>query len=196
MQKAERKGSESGVPGTSDSNRIWGCTVMKKILIMDEMNYPADSDEIFRVAVRGIIFVEGKLLMIESDSGELKLPGGGINDGEDDRRALVREVKEETGYDVILDTIEPFGEIEEKRLSVHEPKIWHQISRLYFCRVDPAKGQCNYTENEIKSGFRQVLYSIEDALEKSKGVLEKDGVQAWNQREYKTLLLIRDHIKS
>ena len=169
---------------------------MKRILIMDEMNYPPDLDEIYRVAVRGIIFVEGKLLMIESDSGELKLPGGGLDDGEDDCQALVREVKEETGYDVIIHTIEPFGEIEEKSLSILEPKLWHQISRLYFCKVNPTKGQCKYTENEIKSGFRQVLYSIEDALEKSKGVLEKDGVQAWNQREYKTLLLIRDHLKS
>ena len=169
---------------------------MKKLLIMDEMNYPPDLDEIYRVAVRGIIIVEGKLLMIESDSGELKLPGGGLDDGEDDCQALVREVKEETGYDVIIHTIEPFGEIEEKRLSILEPKLWHQISRLYFCKVNPTKGQCKYTENEIKSGFRQVLYSIEDALEKSKRVLEKDGVQAWNQREYKTLLLIRDHLKS
>ena len=169
---------------------------MKRILIMDEMNYPSGLGEIYRVAVRGIIIFEGKLLMIESDSGELKLPGGGIDYGEDDCQALVREVKEETGYDVIPNTIEPFGEIEEKRLSIREPKLWHQISRLYFCKVNPTKGQCNYTEDEIKRGFRPVLYSIEDALEKCKSVLERDGVQAWNQREYKTLLLIRDHLES
>lgn len=170
--------------------------MMKRILILDEKNYPPDLDEIYRVAVRGIIFIEGKLLMVESNSGELKLPGGGINDGEDDYQTLVREVKEETGYDVILSTIEPFGEIEEKRLSILEDKLWHQISRLYFCQVNPTKGQCNYTEDEIKSGFRQVMYSIEDALKKSQRVLERDGMQAWNQREYKTLLLIRDYIRS
>lgn len=94
---------------------------------------------------------------------------------------------------MIPDTIEPFGEIEEKRMSIREPKLWHQISRLYFCKVNPVKGQCHYSENEIKPGFRYVLYSIEDALGKSKSVLEKEGLQAWNQREYKTLLLIRDH---
>ena len=54
---------------------IYGGPVMKKLLIMDEMNYPPDLDEIYRVAVRGIIIVEGKLLMIESNSGKLKLPG-------------------------------------------------------------------------------------------------------------------------
>lgn len=168
---------------------------MEKILIMDEKNYAPDLEEIYRVAVRGIIFIDGKLLMIEDGFGEVKLPGGGIDDGEDDYKALAREVKEETGYDVILDTIVPFGEIEEKRLSVQEPMIWHQISRLYFCDVYPEKGICDYTENEKKYGFRQVLYTLDEALEINKRMLEREGKQAWNQREYNTLLLIRDHLE-
>lgn len=167
---------------------------MEKILIMDEHNYPLDLEEIYRVAVRAIIFIDGKLLLIEDSFGEVKLPGGGVEDIEDDYQALVREVKEETGYDVIPETIIPFGEIEEKRLSVHEPMIWHQISHLYFCDVHPEKGLCNYTENEKKYGFRQVLYTLEEALEKNRIMLEKEGKQAWNQREYKTLLLIKDYL--
>lgn len=168
---------------------------MKRILVMDEKNYSTDLDEIYRVAVRGIIFIDGKLLMIENDFGEVKLPGGGIDSGEDDCKALVREVKEETGYDVILESIVPFGEIEEKRLSVREPMIWHQISRLYFCDVYPEKGLCDYTENEKKHGFKQVLYSLDEAIEKNGAMLEKEGKQAWNQREYKTLLLIQDYLQ-
>lgn len=49
---------------------------MKRILIMDEKNYSLDLEEIYRVAVRGIVFIGGKLLMIENDFGEVKLPGG------------------------------------------------------------------------------------------------------------------------
>ena len=52
---------------------------MKRILIMDEKNYSLNLEEIYRVAVRGIVFIGGKLLMIEDDFGEVKLPGGGIN---------------------------------------------------------------------------------------------------------------------
>ena len=74
---------------------------MERILIMDEKNYTLDLDEIYRVAVRGIIFIDGKLLMIEDVFGEVKLPGGGIDYGENDYEALVREVKEETALDVI-----------------------------------------------------------------------------------------------
>jgi 8-oxo-dGTP pyrophosphatase MutT (NUDIX family) len=169
---------------------------MKKILVMDEENYDPDLPEIYRLSVRGIVFLDGKLLMIEDDFGEVKLPGGGIDEGEDDYQALIREVKEETGYNVVKESVVPFGEIEEKRLSVHEPMIWHQISRLYFCNVYSEQGECEYTENEKKYGFKQVWYTLDEAIEKNKSMLEKEGRRAWNQREYKTLLLIKDYCGS
>lgn len=168
---------------------------MEKILVMDEHNYDENLEEIYRISVRGIIFVAGKLLMIESSFGEVKLPGGGMDQGEDEYQTLVREVKEETGYDVIPESIKPFGEIEEKRLAVYEPMIWHQINRLYFCDVYSEQGKCEYSKNEKEEGFHQVFYTIEEALEKNERMLEKEGLQAWNQREYKTLLLIRDYLK-
>ena len=168
---------------------------MEKILVMDEHNYDENLEEIYRISVRGIIFVAGKLLMIESSFGEVKLPGGGMDPGEDEYQALVREVKEETGYDVIPKSIKPFGEIEEKRLAVYEPMIWHQINRLYFCDVYAEQGQCEYSENEKEEGFHQVFYTIEEALEKNERMLEKEGLQAWNQREYKTLMLIKDYLE-
>lgn len=74
--------------------------------------------------------------------------------------------------------------------------IWHQISRLYFCDVYPEKGLCDYTQNERKYGFRQVFYTLDEALEINKKMLEKEGKQAWNQREYKTLLLIKENLES
>ncbi|MCX4308342.1 MAG: NUDIX domain-containing protein [Acetatifactor sp.] len=165
---------------------------MEKILVMDEHNYDDNLEEILRISVRGIIFVNGKLMMVENSFGEVKLPGGGMELGEEDYQVLLREVKEETGYDVIPESIKPFGEIEEKRLSVHEPMIWHQINRLYVCDVYPEQGQCTYTDVEKKHGFHLVFYTIEEALEKNRRMLEKEGRQAWNQREYNTLLLIKD----
>ena len=56
---------------------------MEKLLVMNEHNYDDNLQEIYRVSVRGIIFVAGRLLMIESSSGEIKLPGGGLESGED-----------------------------------------------------------------------------------------------------------------
>lgn len=169
---------------------------MKKILTLDAENYPGDMEEIFRIAVRGIICIGGKILMIEDNLGEVKLPGGGMEDGEDDLQTLCREVREETGFVVVPDSVVLFGEIEEKRLSAHEDRIWHQISRLYFCDVEENRQECEYSANEKRHGFRPALYSIEEAIAKNEFRLQTRIKMAWNLREYKTLLLIQEYMKN
>lgn len=168
---------------------------MNKILIMDEKNYDELLPEIYRVAVRGIIFVNGKLLLIRSGFGEVKFPGGGMEEGEDDITALVRETLEETGYHVIESSIREFGEVVEKRLSTNEPMIWHQINRYYFCEVDGGKEECNYTESEKECGFYQVFYTLDEAIKINEEMLEREGVRAWNQREYRVLKLLKEYLE-
>ena len=164
---------------------------MKKILVMDEKNYDESMEEIYRVSVRGIIFVDNKLLLIQSDFGEVKFPGGGQEHGENDMETLVRETLEETGYHIIPDSVRAFGEVEEKRLSTKEPKIWHQINRYYFCDVGDVQEECHYTANERKYGFHQVWYSLEDAIRVNEEMLNREGILPWNQREYNVLKLIK-----
>ncbi len=163
---------------------------MKRLLLMDKRDYSDTVSVIERVAVRGIIFREGKLLMIESEAGELKLPGGGQEEGEDDITTLIREVREETGYEVLPDTVTGFGYIEEKRRSYDEPAIWHQFSHLYFCEVSDTCGECDYSERERKAGFSKVWYTPDEAA----GLMfsRKNG-KAWNSREYNTINLIKEY---
>jgi len=109
---------------------------MERLLLLDANDYDEDMDEWARVAVRGIVFIGDKLLLLDDNKDEVSLPGGGQDEGESDADTLIREIREETGYSVIPDTIRPFGYIEEKRRdfkSYHESRIFHQISRLYFC---------------------------------------------------------------
>lgn len=167
---------------------------MKKLLVMDAKDYDPTMEEILRVAVRAITFIDGKLLMINSSFGELKFPGGGQEKGESDEETLIRETLEETGYHVIPESIRAFGEVEEKRLSVHEPKIWHQINRYYFCDVDSSYEECRYTESEKKYGFYRVLYSLDDAIRINEETLRKEGAHSWHQREYQVLKLIWEHL--
>ena len=167
---------------------------MKQILIMDAGNYDPTLPEIYRVAVRGIIFVDGKLLLIQSDFGEVKFPGGGKEGEESDKDTLIREVLEETGFHVIPESIKEFGEVVEKRLSVHEPMIWHQINRYYFCEIDSIQEECHYTENELKHGFHQVWFTLDEAISINEEMLSREGRKAWNQREYNVLKLIKEAI--
>ncbi len=166
---------------------------MKRLLFLDGEDYTDDMPEIVRTAVRGIIFTGGKLLLIEDNKNEVKLPGGGREEGETDMDTLVREVREETGCSVITETVRPFGYIEEKRKSFKGDAIWHQFSRLYFCDVADERGDTDYSENEKERGMRAVTFTVDEAIAKNHAMLNDIGVQTWNQREYRTLLLIKEY---
>lgn len=168
---------------------------MKRLLLLDAKNYSEDMDEFVRVAVRGIIFVGDKLLLIEDSKGEVKLPGGGQEEGESDEETLVREVREETGCTVIPESIRPFGYIEEKRKdlkSYNGGGIFRQISRLYFCEVSDERGETDFSENEKRCGMQFRMYTLDEAIAKNRAMLDKVGELARNQREYRTLLLIKE----
>lgn len=167
---------------------------MEKILVMDAHDYDAHLEEIYRVAVRGIIFVQGKLLLVESRFHEVKFPGGGQEDGEDDIQTLVRETLEETGYHVITESVRAFGEVEEKRLSMYEDKIWHQINRYYFCEVEESQEACSYTESEKKYGFHQVWYTLDEAIGKNEEMLAAEGEKSRNRREYNVLKRLKGYM--
>lgn len=167
---------------------------MKRLLILDANDYSDEMDEVVRTAVRGIIFVGDKIMLIEDSSGGVKLPGGGQEDGESDTDTLIREIREETGCSVIPDTIRPFGYIEEKRRdtkSQHQGVVFRQISRLYFCEVSSKRGETELSKQEKSCGMRSGMYTIDEAIAKNRAILDTVGEYAWNQREYRTLLLIK-----
>lgn len=59
---------------------------------------PANIKVISRTGVRAIIWSGQNLLMMKSNRGDYKFPGGGVEAGESDKQALARELLEETGY--------------------------------------------------------------------------------------------------
>lgn len=167
---------------------------MQSILVLDEKNYDPALPELRRVAVRGIIFIEGKLLLVGSNSEEVEFPGGGQEENETDLDTLVREIAEETGYRVLPGSVRPLGQVEEKRLSFHEPMIWHQINRYYFCDVEPYSGQCRYSENEKADGSHPVMCSLDEAIRLNEEGQQREGMQTWGQREMAVLKLLQKQL--
>jgi 8-oxo-dGTP pyrophosphatase MutT (NUDIX family) len=168
---------------------------MKRILTIDLHNYDQITEEIRRTAVRGIIIQNNRILLIKTINNQVKFPGGGQEPNEDDISTLIREVKEETGYKIKLESIKPFGEVLEKRLAKYEPKIWHHTSHYYFCDIYGNPDKTDFTDSEKKYDMHPVWITIDEAIELNRKMLNTEGNLPWNNREYLTLIELKNYLK-
>ena len=89
-----------------------------------------------RHGVYGILVENNKVLMVKTQSGPLSIwnfPGGGIDSGENEEQALVRECREEIGADVTVH--ECLYAPEE--LFVHPALGYQSVMRYYRIALVP-----------------------------------------------------------
>jgi len=91
------------------------------------------------------------LLFQRFDNYKWNLPGGGVNKEETPRNALIREVKEETGYEVI-----PLWQIGGDYINISSSGKIEDIARIFFCIV--VKGRLRKTSESRNYGW----YSLEN----------------------------------
>ena len=115
-----------------------------------------------REAARAIVFDENNsiALLHATKNGYFKLPGGGIEKGEDTMTALKRECREEIGCDI--EVIKELGVIREYRKKY---KL-NQISYCFIAKVIGSKGIPHLMEDEIAEGFEVVWMPIAEAKTK------------------------------
>ncbi|MFA4999600.1 MAG: NUDIX domain-containing protein [Parcubacteria group bacterium] len=113
-----------------------------------------------REAGRAVVFDEDDkiALLYVRQEDYYKLPGGGIEDGEDVREALNRECLEEAGCNI--DITNELGSIVEYRKSMN----LKQISYCFMAKVKGSKGAPNFTDEEEQRGFELVWLSYKEAL--------------------------------
>lgn len=110
-----------------------------------------------RTSCRGLIVENGKILLShEMNTGVYMSPGGGIEAGETKEDCCVREVREETGFEV-----KPLKHF----LTVNEycyDTLY--IAHYFLCEVT-GQGKQALTETEIDHGIVPEWVEIPDALE-------------------------------
>ena len=137
---------------------------MKLLKQIKDKEFPKNESTLrIREASRAVLFDENKLipLLFVSKYKYHKLPGGGVEPGEDKTKALLREVKEEVGSKIKIT-----GEV-GKIIEFSSKWNLKQTSYCYLGRII-SKGSPNFTEKEIEEGFKIVWLSLKEAISKVK----------------------------
>jgi 8-oxo-dGTP pyrophosphatase MutT (NUDIX family)/GNAT superfamily N-acetyltransferase len=66
---------------------------------------PSNLVQLFPVSVKGVLFEDGRVVLLENERRQWELPGGRLEPAEDPPTCLAREVAEELGIDVVVDAI-------------------------------------------------------------------------------------------
>ena len=146
-----------------------------------------------RTAARGIILDNENILLIYTKRyNDYSFPGGGVDDGEDIKEGLMRELKEETGAKNI-EILSDFGDYEEFRPTHYEGyDIVHMLSHFFVCTADKELGVATPEDYEISNGSVPVWINIYDAIKHNKEVIasKEDSMGLSIQRETIVLELV------
>lgn len=147
-----------------------------------------------RMAVRAIVIRDNKLLLVHTNKGDYKFPGGGIKRMENHEQALRREVTEETGY-IVSKMKEQAGLIVQRnpnQFDVHG--IFQMNSYYYFCDVEKNVTEQHLDKYEQEQEFAPVWIELEEAIAKNEAILTQKGMQInpWVYRETLALRKIKE----
>ncbi|MEE1077575.1 MAG: NUDIX domain-containing protein [Agathobacter sp.] len=155
---------------------------MKTLLTLDEKNYTNDMKVFLKHCMRGVIIRDGKLAVQRGKAGEMKILGGGVEQGEDYKEALIREVREESGLVVIPESIREVGKVIEKRRDIFEPDMVYECHSYFFlCDAEETLVETHLTESEKKKGYELYWATPEEMIEANQAFFE----QPWIVRDTK-----------
>ena len=127
-----------------------------------------------KVDVRAAVFRDGKILLVkEVNDGRWSMPGGWADVGDTPAEAILREVREESGFDVRVVSV--VGIYDANRVSNEEMMpFYHAYKLLFLCEIEGGEARTShetpdvgfFTFDEIPplSLFRTTMNHVENAF--------------------------------
>lgn len=170
---------------------------MEQLFQIDLQDYEGTNRVYRRPSARGIIFGDnGRIALVYSEKEKYyKFPGGGIHDDEDKVKALIREVKEETGLIVIPRSVQEFGSVlRRQRSNKSFDTLFEQENFYYFCEVMKETSSQNLDDYEKEAGFVLKFVDLSEAIDANSRYKSEDFFdEIMIKRELRVLQLIDEH---
>jgi 8-oxo-dGTP pyrophosphatase MutT (NUDIX family) len=143
-----------------------------------------DVKRIDRMAVRAVIVRGGKILLIHSNLGYYKFPGGGVEGNESYSEALLREITEETGY-INCSVKELLGIVLQRHVDVFDPHAYFQMTSKYFrCELlNDEQVDLQLDDYEDKEEFTPKWVGVEEAIRENEEKMHQLENSWFLQRE-------------
>lgn len=150
-------------------------------LSLREPGLPEDGSVYRRVAARGIVEEDGRLLLIHTDAGDYKFPGGGVEPDETLEQALCREMLEETGR-ALLGEAALLAVAHERRKGI-TADILEMDSYYFRCQVAREQAPLRLDDYETEEHFTPVWATLQEALDANRKLAAQGGYSPWLRRE-------------
>lgn len=118
----------------------------------------------YREAVRAIIIQNNKILMVHSNIGDFKFPGGGVENNESHAEGLKREVAEETGY---LNSLvgDKMGVVIERHIDDYDKgAVFQMTSHYYLCELTGEEVAQQLDDYESNQEYTPKWVKLDDAI--------------------------------
>jgi 8-oxo-dGTP pyrophosphatase MutT (NUDIX family) len=152
--------------------------------ILDEPNIKNCKSTSQREAVRAIIISNNSILLVQSNRGDYKFPGGGVEENESHSMALIREVREETGYTncIVKDKV---GIVIERNLDEYDHHVLFEMtSHYYLCELtNDERTTQQLDEYESLLDFTAKWVALDDAIKQNENLINEFDKNSWLKRE-------------
>jgi len=157
---------------------------MRTLFTIDCKDYDPNLPRLARPSVRAILLRGDTVAMVYSRRHRYyKFPGGGIEPGESQLAALLREVREESGLTVLPDSVKEYGCVLRMLLSNDRQHIFTQQNYYYLCDAEPTAGRQSLDAYEAAEGYTLRWVHPLDAIEANLAATVKPFEQSMLERE-------------
>ena len=131
-------------------------------------------------------------IVVSSYGGIYLLPGGSIDDGENPNTAILREIKEELGFDMKLEELTQLTKIKyfQSNYPTRDNSIEDRllITYYYLGKAEKISNNNSLTVREKEDGFTSKFYTLNEVKDLIKGNPKNNPRKEYFDMELKTVI--------